>query len=93
MQLIYKFIAVAVLAAGVGSGLTLVVVQHTSVVVNTASVGAAPDNGFKAKTYTYYHAHPDEARRRYEECVDKGIGGLGDTQESRDCMVAGEARN
>jgi hypothetical protein len=91
MSLIYKFIAVAVLGAFVGSGLT-VVVEHTLVVREAAAAGAGSDSGFQAKTYTYYKAHPSEATRRFDECVDKSIGGLGDTQESRDCESARRAR-
>ncbi|WP_075359407.1 hypothetical protein [Caballeronia sordidicola] len=93
MPLIYKYIAVAVLGAFVGSGLTFVIVNRTSVTVGAATTNAPPDSGFQAKTYQYYKAHPGEANRRYAECTNTGVSGMADTPESRDCQVARSARD
>jgi hypothetical protein len=92
MSLIYKFIAVAVVGAFLGSGLTFVIINRTSVNMGAAATSAARDSGFKAKTYTYYHAHPAEAEKRWHECNDIGISPMADTPESRDCNSAGQAR-
>ena len=82
----------AAMAAGfvMGGLVTMKVVRPDAAPASASAPVAASASSFEAKTYSYYKAHPAEAKARWHDCAEHGVSTMTGTPEASDCRVARE---